>query len=133
MFSFKSNCKMYATIQVFYVRVWWQEIQTLGLKAFTSEIRYPPWLGRSSSPEQKVWGHRTQQRSGWTLLILDGVSTDLPFRVFQMQPHLNRWLKSKTFTAKGHPTQQKTALIQPAHSMFKFPRPHRKRLDLMEN
>lgn len=33
MFSFKTNCKMYATIQVFYVRVWWQEIQTLGLKA----------------------------------------------------------------------------------------------------
>jgi len=61
----------------------------LGLKAFTSEIRHEPWVGRRSGPEQKVWGPRTQQRSRPALPILEGVSGGLPFGVTQTQPHLN--------------------------------------------
>lgn len=65
--------------------------------------RSKPWVlrrvdispvGRRSGPEQKVWGHHTQQRSGLTL-VLEGVSAALPCGVTQTQPHLARWLKSK--------------------------------------
>lgn len=86
----------------------------MGLKAFTSEIRHEPWVGRRSGPERKVWGHRTQHHSRPTLLVLQGFSGDLPSWGYPDAAPPEQGLKSKNIHSQRSPNTTENS----SHSTF---------------